>query len=304
MTAGQSKQEAPDHGTANVVGGPFARDSEAVEARSGGSTSGHGSDSRAGSGSGGCAHAPSDAGAPEARYVSDAVQGPNAAEAPGIEPEPDVAGLAFGERLGLAREYVQALSTDGVLRGLIGPREPGRLWTRHVLNSAAVAELIPPGARVVDIGSGAGLPGIPLAIARPDLKVDLVEPLERRVRFLQEICERLGLTCRVIRGRAEDVVTQCGRADVVTSRAVAPLHRLVGWSTPLIRDGGLLLAMKGASAVEELERDLHAVAAAGLVDAEVLQVGGQLSAEPTFVVRARRRGVPSRSGRRSGRQKR
>jgi len=137
--------------------------------------------------------------------------------------------VVFGERIDLARRYVQALATDGVLRGLIGPREPARLWTRHVLNSAAASSLIESGARVVDIGSGAGLPGIPLAIARPDCIITLVEPLERRVRFLLEMVDALGLTnCRVVRGRAEEVVARCGDADVVISRAVAPLHRLAG----------------------------------------------------------------------------
>ena len=144
---------------------------------------------------------------------------------------------------------------------------------------------------MVDIGSGAGLPGIPLAIARPDLRVTLVEPLERRTRFLLEIVESLGLdNCRVVRGRAEDVVGECGNADVVTSRAVAPLHRLVAWSAPLARAGGLVLAMKGESARDELVRDEKAVAAAGLVDAEVLEIGGGDLGEPTFVIRARRQG--------------
>ena len=192
-----------------------------------------------------------------------------------------------------------------MLRGLIGPREPARLWTRHLLNSVGVAELIGPGIEVVDIGSGAGLPGIPLAIARPDLQVVLVEPLERRVRFLLAMVERLGLTgCRIVRGRAEDVVVACGGADVVTSRAVAPLHRLVGWSAPLARDGGLVLAIKGESAAEELVRDRRAVAAAGLVDAEVVQIGGGGGAadatEATFVIRARR--VASPRPRPTGRQ--
>jgi len=194
----------------------------------------------------------------------------------------------FADRVELARRYVRALATDGVVRGLIGPREPARLWSRHVLNSAAVAQLIGEGATVVDIGSGAGLPGIPLAIARGDLSVILVEPLERRVRFLLEIVEALQLTsCRVIRGRAEDVLADAGGADVVTSRAVAPLHRLVGWSAPLIRNDGLLLAMKGTSAQEELDRDRAAVTAAGLTAAEVVQLEDG-AGETTYVIRARR----------------
>lgn len=208
-----------------------------------------------------------------------------------LEPEPAAAEQVFGDGLQQARRYVQALATDGVVRGLIGPREAARLWTRHVLNSAAVAGLIAPDARVVDIGSGAGLPGIPLAIARPDLGMTLVEPLERRVQFLQEMVDSLGLSgCRVLRGRAEAVVSVCGGADVVVSRAVAPLHRLVGWSAPLARHGGVVLALKGASAHEELARDRAAVLAAGLTDAVVLELGGGELGEVTFVIRARRTG--------------
>lgn len=222
-----------------------------------------------------------------------------------IEPEPLAAAAVFAGRIELARQYVHALATDGVLRGLIGPRESGKLWSRHVLNSAAIAELIGARATLVDIGSGAGLPGIPLAIARADLSVTMVEPLERRVRFLLEIVDALQLTnCRVIRGRAEEVIAQAGGADVVTSRAVAPLHRLVGWSAPLILDGGLLLAMKGSSARDELDRDRAAVTAAGLTGAEVVDLVDALG-ETTYVIRARRKVTSdqraSRRPRRSGR---
>ncbi|MGS0685574.1 16S rRNA (guanine(527)-N(7))-methyltransferase RsmG [Nakamurella sp. GG22] len=221
-----------------------------------------------------------------------------------LEPEPAAAAALFGDRAELARRYVHSLATDGVVRGLIGPREPARLWSRHVLNSVVIAELISAGSSVVDIGSGAGLPGIPLAIARPDLTVTLVEPLERRVRYLVETIESLGLgNCRAVRGRAEEVIAECGNADVVTSRAVAPLHRLVTWSAPLARDGGLVLAMKGESAREELDRDRTAVARAGLADPEVLEVGGSESVSPTYVIRARRVVRPKRSAgrRRTGR---
>lgn len=220
-----------------------------------------------------------------------------------VEQEPASAAVVFGDRIGLARRYVAALATDGVVRGLIGPREPARLWTRHVLNSAAATGLIELDARVVDIGSGAGLPGIPLAIARPDCSVILVEPLERRTRFLVEIVDSLGLAnCSVVRGRAEDVVAQCGGADVVISRAVAPLHRLVTWSAPLARDGGWVLAMKGSTAAEELARDRQAVTGAGLVDAEVIEIGGDELGERTFVIRARRRIVIASNDRRPNRR--
>lgn len=181
------------------------------------------------------------------------------------------------------------LAGEGVLRGLLGPREAARLWTRHLLNCGVVASLLPAPARVVDVGSGAGLPGIPFALARPACRVVLVEPLERRVRFLDEAVALLGLeNVDVVRGRAEEVVARVGGADVVTSRAVAPLHRLVAWSAPLLRPGGVLLALKGDSARDELERDRAAVAAAGLRDAEVLQAGVGVVEPPTVVIRALR----------------
>ena len=219
----------------------------------------------------------------------DSTRGVDGDSAVPLEDEPIAAVRMFGDRIDLARAYVASLATDGVVRGLIGPREPARLWTRHVVNSAVIAELIEQGVRVVDIGSGAGLPGIPLAIARPDLRITLVEPLERRVRYLSEMIEALDLRlCRVVRGRAEDVISECGDADVVTSRAVAPLHRLAGWSAPLTRVGGIVLAMKGQSAAEELNRDRSAVAAAGLIDAEVLEIRGYEQIDTTYVVRATR----------------
>ncbi|WP_420122842.1 16S rRNA (guanine(527)-N(7))-methyltransferase RsmG [Nakamurella sp.] len=213
-----------------------------------------------------------------------------------LEPEPAAASVVFGERLSLARQYAALLAGDGVLRGLIGPREADRLWTRHVLNCAAPAELIPSGALVVDVGSGAGLPGVVLAIARPDCRVVLLEPLERRTRFLQEAVEQLGLdNCRVVRARAQDAPDEARGADVVVSRAVAPLGRLAGWCAGLARTGGLVLALKGSSARAELDRDAGDVAAAGLRSAEVVELDGP--AGPAQVVRAVR--GPDR-GRRSG----
>ena len=230
---------------------------------------------------------------------------PDPADTADIEAEPAAAAQVFGDRIGAARRYVAALASDGVLRGLIGPREPGRLWSRHVLNSGVVGALLDAGASVVDVGSGAGLPGIPLAIARPDCRIVLVEPLERRTVFLQEMVDGLGLpNCRVVRGRADEVIDNCGGADVVTSRAVAPLAKLSAWSAPLLRIGGRLLAVRGASAAEEIERDRRAVAAVGLVDLDVVTVGAGLVEPATVIVRGRRialRGNASRSGSRRSR---
>ena len=175
-----------------------------------------------------------------------------------VDTEPAVppgARAVFGPAVDAAIEYGRLLATEGTVRGLIGPRELPRLWERHLLNSAAIASLVPAGARVVDVGSGAGLPGIPLALARPDLTVTLLEPLARRVAFLTECVDRLGLErVTVVRGRAEEgpVRRALGGADVVTARAVAPLDKLAGWCLPLLRPGGLLLAMKGSTAAAEL----------------------------------------------------
>jgi 16S rRNA (guanine527-N7)-methyltransferase len=186
---------------------------------------------------------------------------------------PPEAAAVFGPAVDRAAEYARLLATDGTVRGVIGPREISRLWDRHLLNSAAIASLVPVGARVVDVGSGAGLPGIPLALVRPDLAVTLLEPLARRVAFLTECVQRLGLdTVTVVRGRAEEgpIRRELGGADVVTARAVAPLDRLAGWCLPLLRPGGRLLAMKGSTAAEELAAAAPLVGAA---DAIVTQTG-------------------------------
>jgi 16S rRNA (guanine527-N7)-methyltransferase len=167
---------------------------------------------------------------------------------------PESARRAFpSARFALAERYAELLATEGVIRGLIGPREAPRLWERHLVNCALLADLIPTGATVCDIGSGAGLPGLVLAIARPDLRVTLVEPLLRRTTFLAEVVDELALSAvEVVRGRAEALH---GRRefDVVTSRAVAPLGRLLGWSMPLVTSTGALVAMKGSSVSEEIE---------------------------------------------------
>ena len=172
----------------------------------------------------------------------------------------------FASRLHLAEQYADILATDGVVKGLIGPREVPRIWDRHVMNSAVVVPRVPQGASVADIGTGAGLPGLVWAIARPDLHVTLVEPLLRRTTFLDQAVSELGLSnVEVLRSRAEDV----GRTfDVVTARAVAALDKLARWCMPLVSPGGTLLAMKGRSAAEEVEvatATLHRLGATSIV---------------------------------------
>jgi 16S rRNA (guanine527-N7)-methyltransferase len=206
----------------------------------------------------------------------------------------DVADRLFGERLPLARRYAEHLVTSGVERGLIGPREAPRIWERHVLNCAVVAELVPEGARLVDVGSGAGLPGIPLALARPDLQIALVEPLARRVEWLDEVVTDLGLAIVVDRGRVEETAVRrrWEGADVVTARAVAPLARLAGWALPLLRTGGSLLAVKGATASTEIARDRAAVRKLGGGDPRIEQCGaGAVDPLTTVVVVERVRGA-------------
>lgn len=216
---------------------------------------------------------------------------------------PPAAVELFGDRLPLARQYVALLAGSGVERGLIGPREVDRLWQRHVLNCAVIAELVPPGAcRVVDIGSGAGLPGLPLALARPELNVTLLEPMARRVDWLQEAVTILGLPVRVVRGRAEEpaVLTELGGAGVVTARAVAPLARLAGWALPLLTDGGMLIAMKGETAADEVARDGAAVRGYGGRAVRVHDCGAGIVDPLTRVVLVERRELrPVRNRRRS-----
>nr|WP_232805638.1 16S rRNA (guanine(527)-N(7))-methyltransferase RsmG [Glycomyces xiaoerkulensis] len=188
------------------------------------------------------------------------------------------------ERIDRAEDYVGLLRTAGIERGLIGPREVPRLWGRHVLNSAVVGELIEPEADVVDVGSGAGLPGIPLALARPDLWVTLVEPMQRRVTFLEEVVALLGIdNVEVLRARAEEV-SPLGKADAVVSRAVAPLGRLADWCLPVARKGGAMLAIKGRSAAEEIERDEGRIRAAGGGEVTVERCGASKLREPAFTV--------------------
>jgi 16S rRNA (guanine527-N7)-methyltransferase len=193
-------------------------------------------------------------------------------------------------------EFVSILATDGMTRGLIGPREVDRLWSRHVANCAVVQELVPQGSSLMDVGSGAGLPGIPIALVRPDISVILVEPLLRRATFLTEAVERLGLSNRVsvVRDRAEDVTLQ---ADVVTARAVAPLDRLARWTLPLTKLGGTVLALKGENAEAELTNAVGELERLGGGGAQVLAVGAQVVDPATTVVRIMKLKAPRRSGR-------
>lgn len=200
--------------------------------------------------------------------------------------------VVFGNRLPIAEAYWEALAHAGVERGLIGPREVDRLWGRHILNCAVIAEILEDGESVVDIGSGAGLPGVAVAIAKPSVGVSLVEPLLRRATFLEEIVVDLGLDVQVVRGRAEEksVVEIVGRTDVVTSRAVAPLDRLGKWSTPLLRPGGRLVAIKGSSAAEEIKTHLGTLGRIGLSGLHVEHCGMDTLPTPTTVVLATRVG--------------
>ncbi|HVV09109.1 16S rRNA (guanine(527)-N(7))-methyltransferase RsmG [Amycolatopsis sp.] len=203
-----------------------------------------------------------------------------------MAPVPEAAARVFGDGLEGAERFAALLERHGVERGLIGPREVDRLWDRHLLNSAVIAERIPHSARVVDVGSGAGLPGVPLAIARPDLHITLVEPMARRVDWLDGVIEELDLDVTVLRGRAEEraIRAEVGTVDVVTARAVAPLAKLAGWCLPLLREGGMMLALKGASARDEVARDTSAVAKVGGGVPTVSECGVDLLETPTTVV--------------------
>lgn len=222
---------------------------------------------------------------------SDASRSGTGSEFPELAP-PAAARSIFGDRLPLVSRFAEHLATAGIERGLIGPRELPRLWDRHLLNCAVVADLLPVSARVVDVGSGAGLPGLVVACRRPDLRVDLVEPLQRRILFLEETVALLSLAdqVRIVRGRAEDadVRSAVGDSEWVTARAVAPLGRLVGWCLPLVRPGGSLLAMKGERAESEVDGSRRAVRAAGGEDARIVRCGEGWVNEPATVVVVRR----------------
>jgi 16S rRNA (guanine527-N7)-methyltransferase len=208
----------------------------------------------------------------------------------------------------LAVRYAAALADTGVSHGLLGPREVPRLWERHLLNCAVIADAFPSGARVIDVGSGAGLPGIVLAIVRPDLDVHLVEPMQRRTEWLTGVVDGLGLTSVTVhRGRADELAGGL-RAEWVTARAVARLNKLARWCVPLLEPGGTVVAMKGRSAHQELEEDRPALERLGLVDAAVTEHGTGILDDPVLTVdlRFQRRmprtaTQPARAGGRRGR---
>ena len=224
-----------------------------------------------------------------------------------VSPAPAAAAVLFGSALGGAHRYAEILAGAGVERGLLGPREIDRVWDRHILNSAAVAELLDPNERIADIGSGAGLPGIPLALARPDLRLTLIEPLLRRSEFLREVVDDLRLDVAIVRGRAEDrsVRQQVGEMDAVVSRAVASLDKLTKWSVPLLRPDGRMVAIKGERAEEEIQEHRRVMASLGAVDVKVMRCGADYLDPPVTAVVARRestvRGAnrSPRTGRRS-----
>ncbi len=196
----------------------------------------------------------------------------------------------FGDRMAGLQDYAAALADDGVVRGLIGPREVPRLWDRHILNCALLSDGIPEGARMADVGSGAGLPGLVIALIRPDVEVTLIESLLRRSEFLSEMVTRLGLErVQVQRGRSDEIRELRGRFDVVTARAVAPLIRLVPATVGLLNPRGSLLAMKGESAREEIDSAGAALKKAGLSGVAIRCFDAPYAEHPATVVEMRRR---------------
>ena len=201
------------------------------------------------------------------------------------ELEPAAAELIFGDQIGKARLYFDALVRDGDLLGLLGPREMPKLWTRHILNSAVVAELVSPGQTVADVGSGAGLPGIPMALAQPQAHFTLIEPMERRSDWLKRVVQDLELNnIRVHRARAEEVAEVF---DVVTARAVSALPNLLRMCVPMTKHGGEVIALKGSKAAEEIQDAKKLQKKLGIASFEIVRVGGEFLADPTLVVRTK-----------------
>ena len=202
----------------------------------------------------------------------------------------------FTDRLELAHRFASMLAEQGPERGLIGPREVERLWERHILNCALMTDAIGPDVKTLaDVGSGAGLPGVVIAIARPDLDVTLIETMQRRAIWLEEVDAELGLGLEVVRSRAEDL-HGVRSFDVVTARAVAVLDKLARWTLPLVADDGALLAMKGGSAAEEVAKADKVLCKLGGVDPRIAQYGAGEVEVPTTVVQVRRRAQATRKG--------
>lgn len=203
-----------------------------------------------------------------------------------LEKEPAYAAELFGDQIELARGFAQRLAQDSETFGLLGPRELPRIWSRHVINSGLLAELVPDGSKVVDVGSGAGLPGIPMAIAQPMAQFTLVEPMERRANWLNQVVQDLGITnVRVLRARAEDVVET--DFDLATARAVAALDKLLKMLTPLIKDSRekTVIAMKGSKAQEEIAEAAKRIAQLGYSQPEIITLGLNKAPETATVVR-------------------
>lgn len=201
------------------------------------------------------------------------------------ELEPATAELIFGDQIGKARLYFDALVRDGDLLGLLGPREMPKLWTRHILNSAVVAELVAPGQTVADVGSGAGLPGIPMALAQPQAQFTLIEPMERRSDWLKRVVQDLELTnIRVHRARAEEVAEVF---DVVTARAVSALPNLLRMCVPMTKHGGEVIALKGSKAADEIQDAKKLQKKLGIASFEIVRLGGEFLTDPTLVVRTK-----------------
>jgi 16S rRNA (guanine527-N7)-methyltransferase len=203
-----------------------------------------------------------------------------------FEVEPEAAEATFGSQIGLARQYAQKLANDSDELGLLGPRELDKIWSRHILNSAVVAELVKPGELVADVGSGAGLPGIPMAIAAPETDFVLIEPMDRRASWLQEVVDELDLeNVEVVRARAEEV--EGGQFEVVTARAVAALDKLLRLCVPLLKPGGRVIALKGSKAPEEILEAKKLQKKLKIESFEIVVCGEKFLAEPTSVVETR-----------------